>query len=57
MTDSTQASGLNMDDYENKNDSITLTSIRNTGKVIFHLVFEYEYSSFTFSVRYILISD
>jgi len=27
--------GLNMDDYENKNDSITLSSIRNTGKVIF----------------------
>ena len=27
--------GLNMDDYENINDSITLASIRNTGKVIF----------------------
>ena len=27
--------GLNMDDYKNKNDSITLASIRNTGKMIF----------------------
>ncbi|PIZ64230.1 hypothetical protein CO051_02295 [Candidatus Roizmanbacteria bacterium CG_4_9_14_0_2_um_filter_39_13] len=27
--------GLNVDEYENKTDSITLTSIRNTGKTIF----------------------
>ncbi|MDP4011101.1 MAG: nucleotidyltransferase domain-containing protein [Candidatus Roizmanbacteria bacterium] len=27
--------GLNVDDYENKKDSITLASIRNTGKTIF----------------------
>jgi len=27
--------GLDMDEYENKTDSITLTSIRNTGKIIY----------------------